>query len=746
MATAHPGTGKSGSLRSSRPALWLSRLWRPNQLEESFVRLFELGLALAALLGVVKMVSDLESTSSALLTTGLLVLVGMHVLVVVECLRPCGLRWPITLLAISGIVLVVAAQVGGFHDGPGIWRIDAWLGVPLAFLAIIEPVGPKLPLVALSGVGGLLTMAAAGEINGSQHLLATFFTAVQLALLLIARWFVSALFEEQLRNRTPATDRGPDDATQTRAEAVAAVRRAMHDSLLHCLQRISTLWQGSTAEQLRSMCAETSRELATVPTQDAAAGHDSLQMALADSVRDDGCRIHWHGDARGIPPLVADATCGAVREAVRNVVKHCRVPEARIHLQGGSSHLLVTVSDDGPGFDVGAVAVTRKGVQESIVGRMAGVGGAAEVMSSTEGTTLQLEWPAPAPATPPTLGTRPRSRLVWTPLPLILGSLVNVAIFPVPELATALVVWGILVALVTMSGFRVHHHGLSDVEAIALCCIGLVAFVANLSWLDPATMPAWAMWTPSLTGCFMFLALPGRSMPRAGAIAAGMVFATLGAGVAMIGWHATFVTHFGAFMAVIVHAAFTLMLAFGSAEVAKHVFVARQLAAAATLRARHAVERDGVWRDWLARARSLSSEFLDSVADGSLNPAETRTRQEAAWLEARIRDELRLWPSWTGLAERVDELRRSGWQVRLDIEAPTLSIGARLVEILDCVPAPAATGQSLRITARDGQATCTFSSPGLTPDQLAPLSAWDPSSDPDFTQIRTTRTHSKELA
>lgn len=743
MATANPGTGHPGRLRSSRPALWLSRLWRPNQLEESFVRLFELGLALAGLLGVVKMVPDLENTTSALLITGLLVLMGMHVLVVVECLRPCGLRWPITLLAVAGIVLVVTAQVGGFHDGPVIWRIDAWLGVPLAFLAIIEPVGPKLPLVALAGVGGLLTMASAGDITAAHHLLATFFTAVQLALLLLARWFVSALFEEQLRNRTPTRAQGRDDPTQSRAEAVAAVRRAMHDSLLHCLQRISTLWHGSTAQQLRSMCAETSDELATVPAQDTSTSHTSLRSALAESVQDEGCRIRWEGDAKGVPHLVADAACGAVREAVRNVVKHSHVPQAHIQVQGDSSHLLVAVADDGPGFDVDAVAISRTGVRDSIIGRMAGVGGAARLTSSPEGTTVSLEWPAPAPAAPPALGARPRSRLVWTPLPLILGSLVNVALFPLPDLPTALLVWAVLVALVTLAGARVHHHGLSDVEALALCCIGLVAFVANLGWLEPATMPAWAMWTPSLTGCCMFLALPGRSMPRAGAMAAGMVIITLGAGVAMIGWHGTFVTHFGAFMAVIVHGAFTLVLAFGSAEVAKHVLVARQLAAATTLRARHAVARDGVWRDWLNRARALSSEFLDAVADGRLDPAAPTTRQEAAWLEARIRDELRLWPSWTGLAEQVDELRRSGWQVRLDIEAPTLSIGAELVEILSCVPDPVAAGQSLRITERGGRATCTFSMPGLTTAQLEPLSVWHPSSDPDFTQIRT---RTKEFA
>lgn len=56
--------------------------------------------------------------------------------------------------------------------------------------------------------------------------------------------------------------------------------------------------------------------------------------------------------------------------------------------------VVVEVTDDGPGFDPAGVPPHRYGLRESIRGRMAAVGGRAEVRSAPgAGTTIRLEWP-----------------------------------------------------------------------------------------------------------------------------------------------------------------------------------------------------------------------------------------------------------------------------------------------------------------------------------------------------------------
>ncbi|MGH2967774.1 MAG: histidine kinase, partial [Solirubrobacteraceae bacterium] len=50
----------------------------------------------------------------------------------------------------------------------------------------------------------------------------------------------------------------------------------------------------------------------------------------------------------------------------------------------------VFVRDRGPGFDLAAVSEDRRGVRESIVGRMARHGGRAVVHSTPEGTEVEL--------------------------------------------------------------------------------------------------------------------------------------------------------------------------------------------------------------------------------------------------------------------------------------------------------------------------------------------------------------------
>ena len=60
---------------------------------------------------------------------------------------------------------------------------------------------------------------------------------------------------------------------------------------------------------------------------------------------------------------------------------YAEVAEARTH---------VFVRDRGPGFDPDAVSEDRRGIRESIVGRMERHGGRAAITSSGDGTEVEL--------------------------------------------------------------------------------------------------------------------------------------------------------------------------------------------------------------------------------------------------------------------------------------------------------------------------------------------------------------------
>ena len=93
---------------------------------------------------------------------------------------------------------------------------------------------------------------------------------------------------------------------------------------------------------------------------------------------------------------VASAIAGAVREALNNVRRHAGTDRATVRLDGDAAGLRVEVVDEGRGFAVtGDVTATRRGLRESVRGRMDRIGGSATV-TSTEGagTVVRLTWPS----------------------------------------------------------------------------------------------------------------------------------------------------------------------------------------------------------------------------------------------------------------------------------------------------------------------------------------------------------------
>jgi signal transduction histidine kinase len=83
------------------------------------------------------------------------------------------------------------------------------------------------------------------------------------------------------------------------------------------------------------------------------------------------------------------ALIAAAREAMVNAAKHAEVDTISVYAEFEASQASIFVRDRGRGFDPAAIAGDRRGVAESIRGRMERYGGRAELKSSPGGGT---EW------------------------------------------------------------------------------------------------------------------------------------------------------------------------------------------------------------------------------------------------------------------------------------------------------------------------------------------------------------------
>jgi len=66
-----------------------------------------------------------------------------------------------------------------------------------------------------------------------------------------------------------------------------------------------------------------------------------------------------------------------------------------VTLTGGTGWAVVRIADRGHGFDPAGIPASRRGIRESISGRMLAVGGRSAIASRPgAGTTVTVSWPA----------------------------------------------------------------------------------------------------------------------------------------------------------------------------------------------------------------------------------------------------------------------------------------------------------------------------------------------------------------
>jgi signal transduction histidine kinase len=245
--------------------------------------------------------------------------------------------------------------------------------------------------VVLAGVGLLVLLATTGQLAAARNGFAAtlvILTGVALATAPVWRRLLDSRDEER--------------AARIRSEERAAVAAHLHDSVLQTLaliqrhaddqQSVSRLARGQERE-LRAWLYDpkvvreggTWAGLVARMVSEVEADHELLVDPVVV------------GDA---PVDEALAALGAAtREALVNAAKHSGATAADLYTEVAPERVSVYVRDRGRGFDPAQVPDDRRGLRDSVAGRIARLGGTAEIRSAPgEGTEVELVLPRGAGA------------------------------------------------------------------------------------------------------------------------------------------------------------------------------------------------------------------------------------------------------------------------------------------------------------------------------------------------------------
>jgi len=176
--------------------------------------------------------------------------------------------------------------------------------------------------------------------------------------------------------------------------------RQLHDTVLSTLTMVAA---GAFAGPSSALTAQAARDLHVLQ---ALAGAPAVPDGLAP-LTDLRPKLELAAASTGdlavrlrlvpvtVPSSVANQLVACVGEALRNVARHAGTGQAEVTVTGGAGWAVVKVTDRGRGFDPATTPPSRRGIRESITGRMLAAGGRAAIASRPgAGTTVTVSWPA----------------------------------------------------------------------------------------------------------------------------------------------------------------------------------------------------------------------------------------------------------------------------------------------------------------------------------------------------------------
>jgi signal transduction histidine kinase len=242
----------------------------------------------------------------------------------------------------------------------------------------------------LAAAGVVLLLATTGQLaNARNGFAATVVILLGVALATAPLW------------RRLLDSRAAERAARVRSEERAAVAAHLHDSVLQTLALIQR--HADEPQAVSRLARSQERELRAWLYEPAAAAGGTWAGLVAGLVAD----VEADHALTVDPVVVGDAPVddalaalgAATREALVNVAKHAGVPSADLYTEVTPERVAVFVRDRGKGFDPDTVPGDRRGLRDSVSGRLERLGGTATVRSEPgEGTEVELVLPRQAAA------------------------------------------------------------------------------------------------------------------------------------------------------------------------------------------------------------------------------------------------------------------------------------------------------------------------------------------------------------
>jgi len=291
-------------------------------------------------------------------------------------------RWAAVLLALVAGLLLLSAV--GLSEGrvAGIALVAGGLALALRRGGSFRPDAPV-------SYGGLLLAAIGAALilpGGTPTVLAP--GAVLGALLLIVGPWLYGL----------ALDRDAERTARVRSEERADMAARVHDSALQTLALIQR--HAQEPQRVAALARRQERELRDWLYSDRPLGDDgsslvaALSAAAADIEDVHGVRVELASAGDCAVDGSLSALVLAVREAMANAARFAGTGEIDLYAEVADDAVTVFVRDRGSGFDRAAVPADRRGLVESIEGRLDRAGGRATIVSAPgEGTEIELQLP-----------------------------------------------------------------------------------------------------------------------------------------------------------------------------------------------------------------------------------------------------------------------------------------------------------------------------------------------------------------
>jgi signal transduction histidine kinase len=302
------------------------------------------------------------------------------------------LTWPLVLVAAGGAL--IWRQSVGRPGAPGTSVVPA-AGVPAGAhaLPLLEDEGESRPaVISRIGIGVTLVITAAIVfLQFTGALAAASDVALGALVVVIALAVIFAPFFVRL-----LTSLSIERAERIRSQERAEVAAHLHDSVLQTLALMQK--RADDPREVAALARRQERELRTWLSGAPARADGERWLAPALQAAADEIE-QAHGVAIdvvavGDAPLDRDgeALVAAAREAMLNAAKFAGDAGAvAVYAEAGAERIEVFVRDRGPGFDPAAVPADRRGVRESIVGRMERHGGRAAINAAPGGGGTEVE-------------------------------------------------------------------------------------------------------------------------------------------------------------------------------------------------------------------------------------------------------------------------------------------------------------------------------------------------------------------